>query len=74
MRDEEYLTIHELCERIKFSPETIRNLIWKKELKRGVHYLKPTPRKIVFVWSSMKAWLHGGALRSYRAERNRINI
>jgi len=39
---EEYLTTVELSERIKMAPGTIRNLVWKNELKNNVHYLKPT--------------------------------
>ena len=71
---EEYLTLEELCERIKFARGTVRNLVWKKELVKEVHYVKPTPRKILFIWSAIEAWLHGGASRSYRGQRNRINI
>jgi len=54
---EEYLTIKELGCRIKMAPGTIRNLIWKREFKEHVHYLKPTPRKLIFVWSAVEAWL-----------------
>lgn len=55
---EEYLTTTELSERIKMAPGTIRNLVWKKSLKEGIHYIKPTPRKILFVWSAVESWLH----------------
>lgn len=57
---EEYLTTAELASRIKMTPGAIRNLIWRKELKKGVHYLKPTPRKLLFVWSEMELWLRYG--------------
>lgn len=56
---EQYLTVKELGERIKMTPGTIRNLVWKKVFIKGVHYLKPTPRKLVFIWSAVEAWLHG---------------
>ena len=56
---EQYLTAKELGERIKMTPGTIRNLVWKKVFIKGVHYLKPTPRKLVFIWSAVEAWLHG---------------
>jgi hypothetical protein len=55
---EEYLTTTELSERIKMAPGTIRNLVWKKSLKEGIHYIKPTPRKILFIWSAVETWLH----------------
>jgi hypothetical protein len=56
---EEYLTTAELSQRIKMAPGTIRNLVWKGELKENVHFLKPTPRKLLFVWRAVEAWLHG---------------
>lgn len=58
---EEYLTTAELGARIKMSPGTIRNLVWKKEFRENIHYLKPTPRKLLFVWSQVQQWLHRSA-------------
>ncbi len=58
---EEYLTTPELSERIKMAPGTIRNLVWKKAFKEGTHYIKPTPRKILFIWGAVQTWLHGEA-------------
>ena len=60
---EEYLTTNELSCRIKMAPGTIRNLVWKKVFLENVHYVKPTPRKLLFVWSEVEQWLcgmHGG--------------
>lgn len=57
-KDEEYLTTEELSQRIKMAPGTIRNLVWKKILKEGVHYVKPSARKLLFVWSGIEQWLH----------------
>ena len=54
---EEYLTVQEIGERIKFSKQSIYNLIYKKKFILGVHYLKPTPKKILFVWSEIEKWL-----------------
>jgi hypothetical protein len=58
MAMEEYLTVEELSGRIKFSKQSIYNLIYKKKFTLGVHYLKPTPKKILFVWSEIEKWLH----------------
>lgn len=58
-KDEEYLTTDELSRRIKMTPGTIRNLVWKKILKEGIHYVKPSSRKLLFVWSRIEQWLHG---------------
>ena len=54
---EEYLTTIELGKRIKMAPGTIRNLVWKGEFQENVHYLKPTPRKLLFMWSAIEIWL-----------------
>ena len=54
---EEYLTVAELSERIKFSRQSIYNLILKKEFILQQHYLKPRRKKILFKWSAVKAWL-----------------
>jgi|GEM_PF-1126637 len=54
---EEYVTVQELSERIKFSKQSLYNLIYKKKFILGVHYLKPTPKKILFVWSEIEKWL-----------------
>ena len=57
----EYLTTKELSDRIRMSPGTIRNLVWKKEFKENLHYLKPTPRKLLFIWGPVEEWLHRNA-------------
>ena len=72
---EEYLTTKELSKKIKMTPGTIRNLVWKKELKENVHYVKPTPRKILFVWSAIEGWLYAGRLnRTVKKVKSFINV
>jgi hypothetical protein len=77
---EEYLTTDELSDRIKMAPGTIRNLVWKKTFVEGVHFIKPTPRKLLFVWGRIERWLHGGTAvaagcgNSNINEHSRINI
>jgi hypothetical protein len=56
----EYLTTNELSARIKMTPGTIRNLVWKNKFTKGVHYVKPTPRKLLFIWPAIQDWLEGG--------------
>ena len=68
---ENYLTTKELSNRIKMTPGTIRNLVWKKELKENIHYVKPTPRKILFLWSAIESWMYGDSIQSLK-KRNRI--
>ncbi len=54
---EEFLTTDELSARIKMAPGTIRNLVCKNKFKKNIHYVKPTPRKLLFIWSSVEDWL-----------------
>lgn len=57
---EEYLTTKELSRRIKMAPGTIRNLVWQQVLIENTHYVKPTPKKILYLWSAIESWLHNG--------------
>lgn len=54
---EEYLTVPELSARIKFSRQSLYNLIHKRTFVLGKHFLKPTPKKILFKWSEIQAWM-----------------
>jgi hypothetical protein len=56
---EEYLTVNELSARIKFSKQTLYNLIYKGTFVIGKHYLKPSPKKILFKWSEIHKWMKG---------------
>lgn len=71
---EEYLTTKELSGRIKMAPGSIRNLIWKQVLIEGVHFVKPTSRKLLFKWSICQDWLNGGSTTRQLPEKSRINI
>lgn len=67
---DEYLTTAELSQRIKMTPGTIRNLVWRRELKENIHYLKPTPRKLLFVWSQVQEWLYRNSSGDYLKSAN----
>ena len=54
---EEYLTVIELSKKIKFSKQSLYNLIHKGTFILGRHYLKPTPKKVLFKWSEIRAWI-----------------
>ena len=54
---QEYCTVYELSERIKFSKQTLYNLIHRGVFILGKHYLKPSPKKILFKWSEIQAWM-----------------
>lgn len=81
---EEYLTVSELAARIKYSNQTIYNFIYTKKFVLGVHYFKPTKKKILFVWSAVEKWLSSTGMEdnhdniakisSNRKSENLINI
>ncbi len=54
---EEYLTVAELSKRIKFSRQTIYNMISARKFIKGVHYVKPSRKKVLFTWSKTRTWL-----------------
>ena len=57
---EEYLTTRQLSDRINLAQGTIRARVYKGDFKKGVHYVKAGPRKLLFLWSGIADWLHGG--------------
>ena len=58
---EDYLTVDELSAKIKYSKQSLYNLIYKKNFILGKHYFKPTPKKILFKWPEIQAWIEGTA-------------
>jgi predicted DNA-binding transcriptional regulator AlpA len=57
IKTEEYLTVKELSERIKYKIQSIYNMIYQKKYVLGKHYKKPSPKKILFIWSEIEKWL-----------------
>jgi predicted DNA-binding transcriptional regulator AlpA len=60
---EEYLTVKELSDKIRFSRQSLYNLIHKGTFVLGKHYLKPTPKKVLFKWTEIREWM-GESLHS----------
>jgi len=58
---EEYLTVQELSSKIKFSKQSLYNMIFKGEFILNEHYLKPRPKKILFKWSAIMTWMEKGS-------------
>jgi len=54
---EELITVDELCDRIKYKKQTIYNLIYKNKFVLGLHFFKPSPKKILFRWTKIMDWL-----------------
>jgi len=54
---EDYLTVDELSSKIKYSKQSVYNLIYRKTFILGKHYFKPTPKKILFKGAAIQAWI-----------------
>ena len=54
-----YLTPKELGIIIKFSTQAIYNLIHKGTFINGIHYYKPSSKKILFKLSAIQKWIEG---------------
>lgn len=55
-----YLSIKELCERTNYAPKSIYNMVSQRIFTEGVHYFKPTRRKLLFFWPAVEAWIREG--------------
>src|SRR5260370_38985344 len=56
---EEYLTVRQAAERIKYREQTVRNMMSAGVFRRGLHYYKRRGR-VLFLWSRIEQWLEGG--------------
>lgn len=55
---EELLDLRDLCARIHYAPQTIRNQINQGELKVGKHFVQRRRcGKILFIWPAIERWL-----------------
>ena len=80
----EYLTVDELSKRIKFSKQSIYNLVSKGVFVIQHHYLKPRPKKILFKWPAVLEWMENASPKANskaqslkddgNKEKNLINI
>jgi predicted DNA-binding transcriptional regulator AlpA len=57
IKDEQYLTVKELSAKIKYSQQTIYNMIHEGRFIRGEHYIKPSRKKVLFLWSAICMWM-----------------
>lgn len=58
-RQKDYLSLKELLALIPYKAQTIYNWISAGTWELGTHYLKPTPRKLIFHWPTIQRWLEG---------------
>ena len=57
--EEQYLTVKELSAKIKYSHQAIYNMIHNGVFVRGEHYIKPSRKKVLFLWSAICRWMEG---------------
>jgi hypothetical protein len=70
--DKKYLSLKELVQVIPYQPQTIYNWISAGVWQSGVHYFKPTPRKLIFHYSTIKRWVEGLTIgKGYTGTRQR---
>lgn len=48
-----YLSTAQLAERIPFDERTIREQMVDRDFKRGIHYVQPFGRKLLFLWEAI---------------------
>ena len=56
----DYLSIKELCDRTSYAPKSVYNMVSQRVFKEGVHYFKPTKRKLLFFWPAIERWIREG--------------
>jgi hypothetical protein len=55
--EETYLTTEELSRKIKHAKQTLYNFIHTRVFQQGVHFIKPSRKKILWVWPEIEKWL-----------------
>jgi len=55
---EKYLTVKELGTMIRMAPQTLYNKIHSGEFILGIHYFKPSRKKILFKETAIIDWLN----------------
>ena len=53
-----YYTTKQLSKKIHMAEGTIRNLVCQGTFQKGIHYIKPTPRKLLFKAVAIDKWLN----------------
>ena len=61
--EEEYLRVEEVAARLRYAPQTIRNLMTQGVFRRGEHFVKPRGR-VLFRWSAMHAWVNSSSKKA----------
>lgn len=61
-QQKDYLSLKELVALIPYKAQTIYNWISAGVWQSGVHYFKPTPRKLIFHYPTIKRWVEGQTL------------
>jgi len=63
--EETYLTTEELSKRIKYAEQTLYNAVHLKVFQQGVHFIKPSRKKILWIWPEIEKWLTDRSLENH---------
>ena len=72
-----YLTVNQLCDKIGYAKQSIYNMISAGVFIKKIHYIKPSRKKILFIWAEVEKWmLEGSSLNeaSNIDSKSKINI
>lgn len=62
MTDRTYLTPEQTAERLSFSPRYFRNVVMKRDLVEGIHYVRAFEgRKYLLIWERVEEELFRGS-------------
>ncbi len=68
----EYVGTKELARRLRYAEQTIYNKICDGTFMEGVHFFKPTKRKLLFDWKAIEVWVEGNC-EPDQPEKNHLN-
>jgi hypothetical protein len=57
MNEERYITTEQLSKKIKHAKQTLYNSIHARVFLQGVHFIKPSRKKILWIWPEIEKWL-----------------
>jgi len=58
--NDKYLTTKEVSIKYKYAEQSIYNMIHRGKLRLGVHYIKPSRRKVLFIASAIQELMVSG--------------
>jgi len=70
--NDKYLTTKEFSIKYKYAEQSIYNMIHNGKLRIGVHYIKPSRRKVLFIASAIRELMESGFTQIKPSLRERV--